>query len=699
MKKKMVALLFVLTAMLLCLFTPAMAEENKFYFDKTITKIFEGETLQPALIRQGDCREDGTLTFTTSRAKVATVDENGVITGVSKGSATITASLKTEKRTWKCTFEVTVQRKVTEIQVNESKLSLYAAADPLVAPLLSPTEDPALAQLPVLLLRVGQNQAVTASLLPKDANNRNFVLTTSDENIVKTRSNNFQPKAPGECIVTVQSVQNPEIFVTYRALVVQPVTKVQITAPAKSLHIGYTLQLTPEYTPANASVKAVTWSSENEKIATVDENGLVTGVSKGSTKIKAKASDGSGRYATYSITVMQQPTSIELSETDFILKSNSYKTLKATVLPKNANNKKVIWSSSDERIAKVTSGGRVNPVGPGTCTITCTSESFPSVYATATVTVHQLVEKITFPEKTLSVNVGETVNLFWNIEPSNVTNPAVTLTSSKTSVATVDETGLIHGLKRGETTITVTAQDGSKKKGTIKVKVLQPVEGVHMQNETLTVGVDESVTARAVLEPEDASNTAMTWTSEDPSIATVRGSSNKATVTGQRWGTTTITGVTEDGGYVTSATVKVGNYDKALVITDLYLSDNKIRITVLNQSNMNITKFYYTIEVYDMFGQPLPCNENGSHTFTGSYGYTLYEGDVTRHGRFYFSNFVRPLNMGRVVMRITGYRTDDGYSRDIRDSRQVPVEYIAPGFTWGTPVPEPTPAADTQTQP
>ncbi len=691
MKKKMVALLFVLPVLLLCLTAPAMAEENKFYFDKSVTKIFEGETLQPALIRQGDCREEGELTFTTSRAKVATVDENGVITGVSKGSATITASLKTAKRTWKCTFDVTVQRRVTGIEVNETKLSLYRADDPLVAPLLAPTEDPVLAQMPVLLLRVGQNQAVTASLLPKDANNRNFILTTSDESLVTVRSNNYQPKAPGECIVGVQSVLNPEITVTYRALVVQPVTKLTISAPAKSLHIGYTLQLTPEYSPANASVKAVTWSSENEKVATVDENGLVTGIAKGNTKIKAKASDGSGRYATYSITVLQQPTSIELNETDFIVNSNSYKTLKATVLPQSANNKKVVWSSSDESIAKVTSGGRVNPVGPGTCTITCQSESFPSVYATATVTVHQLVEKITFPEKSLSVNVGETVNLYWNLEPFNVTNPAVTLTSGKTSVATVDETGLIHGLKRGEATITVTAQDGSKKKASIKVKVLQPVEGVHMQNETITVGVDESVTARAVLEPEDASNTAMTWTIEDPSIATVRGSSNKATVTGKRWGTTTITGVTEDGGYVTSATVKVGNYDKALVITDLYLSDNKIRITVLNQSNMNITKFYYTIEVYDMFGQPLPCNENGSHTFTGSYGYTLYEGDVTRHGQFYFSNFVRPLNMGRVVMRITGYRTDDGYSRDIRDSRQVAVEYQAPGFTWGTPVPEPTP--------
>jgi len=170
MKMNKAALLFVLTAMLLCLFAPALAEENKFYFDKSITKIFEGETLQPALIRQGDCREDGALTFTTSRAKIATVDENGVITGVSKGSATITASLKTAKRTWKCTFEVTVQRKVTEIQVNESKLALYAATDPLVAPFLAPAQDAVAAQLPVLLLRVSVWDMLRASCNPHPLN-------------------------------------------------------------------------------------------------------------------------------------------------------------------------------------------------------------------------------------------------------------------------------------------------------------------------------------------------------------------------------------------------------------------------------------------------------------------------------------------------------------------------------------------------
>ena len=85
-------------------------------------------------------------------------------------------------------------------------------------------------------------------------------------------------------------------------------------------------------------------------------------------------------------------------------------------------------------------------------------------------------------------------------------------------------------------------------------------------------------------------------------------------------------------------------------------------------------------QVYDMYGSPLSCNYNGSNTFNGSYGYTLYEGDMTRHGRFTFTNFVQPEGVGRVVMYLTGYRTDSGYRRNIRDDKQIVVEYKTAAF-------------------
>ena len=681
MKKAFRFSALLVALVLVCLTAPALADGNKFHFDNSANVVFEGETLQTLLVREGEGAGEGALTFTSSRESVATVDEQGVVTGVGKGQATITAQLVTEKRTWKANVTVTVKRKVTAVNVREDRLPLFGKTDSEVAGLLQDvSDDPAVDALPVLVLRVGSNQAVQASLDPSDANDRNFILTTSDEEIVKVQSNNFRPQKPGECVVTVQSRQNPEVYTAYRALVVQPVTKLTVSAPEKTTYVGGTLALSVAYAPENASIQAVTWSSANEKIATVDGNGVVTGVNKGQVNIRATAADGSGRYTTFQVTVRQQPTEIELKSRTDTVNVGSYMTIQATVLPSNANDKTVTWASSDEQIAKVNSAGRVTPVAPGACVITCQSANYPGVSASMTVNVQQPVTKISFLEKEASVHVGSTVTVFWQVEPANATNQAVTFTSRDERIATVDANGTIRGVKRGSTTITATAQDGSNKKAAIKVNVLQPVEGVHMKNDTITVGVNESVRATAVMEPDDASNLNMSWTSDDETIATVRGSNNRPSVTGKRWGTTTIVGVTEDGGYTTTATVKVGNYDKALVVTDLYTNGDAIKINVQNQSNMTITKFYYTIEVYDLYGQPLVCNTNGTNVFTGSYGYELYEGDITTHGRFYFADFVQPSGVGRLLMRITGYRTDDGYSRSIREDRQEIVEYTAPGY-------------------
>lgn len=683
MRRMIRFLALILAIVVLCACPTALASGNKFHFDSSANEVFEGETLQTILVREGDCAADGTLTYVSSRPSVATVDAAGVVTGLKKGSTTITATLTVGKRTWRAQLTVNVARKVTSVEVREEHLPLYQPDDPTVAGLIAPAA-PGQEALPVLLLRVGTNQSVTASLRPEDANNRRFELVSSDTTIVSAQSNTLHPLKAGECLVTVRSVQNPEVGQTYRALVVQPVRQLSIDAPEKYLYIGETLALTSVCTPADATIQDVTWHSGSEKIATVDASGVVTGVSRGNVTIKATAADGSGRTASISLTVRQQPTGISLSESAMTLNVGTSRGLRATVQPNNTTDKSVVWSSSDETVAKVNSSGHVTPVGPGQCVITCAAKDFPNVYAEAVVTVHQLVTSVAFTDKEISVNVGATVAASWQVRPANATDPSVTFSSNNTKVATVDADGVIYGVKRGTATITVTAQDGSKKRGTIKVSVLQPVEGVHMENDTLTVGVDESVRAKAVLEPSDASQTGMTWTSEDTSIATVHGSNTRPTVTGHRWGTTSIVGVTKDGNYVTTATVMVGNYDRALVITDLYVTNDKIRINVQNQSNMTITRFNFAIEVYDMYGQPLMCNTNGTNLFEGSYGYELYEGDVTTHGKFYFGNFVQPMGIGRVLMRITDYATDTGYSRSIRDDRQVVVEYVAPGYSdWG----------------
>jgi len=673
--KRLLPLLFTVI-LLVCGMAGTALAENKFYFDKTYNTVFEGEDLQLVMIREGDCAEEGDLSFKTSNKKVATVDEYGVVNGLTKGTATITATLKGAKRTWTASLTVTVARRVEEIEVTGSKLATYDPWDPMVADVLDPASE--YGDLPVLLLRVGKAQTITATCKPSDATNRKWVLTSEDDSIVRASGTTFTGRSAGECLVTVQSVQNPEVYQAFRALVVQPVTSVRLTTDVKSFYVGESTVMDVTVGPDNATIKGVVWSSDRPDNASVDEYGVVTGVSKGSAVITAKAADGSGRYATFTVTVKQQAEEIRLKQSEYTLKAGNYVTLAPTVLPDTANDRTVVWSSSDPDVAKVSSGGKVTAVNPGVAIITCESKTHPEVYAQAVVNVYQPVTKIAFTDKSPYVAVGEDIQLNWTVTPDYATDTSVTFSTNKESILRVDQNGTVTGLKRGEAYVYATANDGSGKKGSIKVQVVQPVEGVGVKYDERTVGVGEKVSNTAVFYPEDASITDMTWSSLDETIATVSGTGKTATVTGRSWGETTIIGVTEDGGYVTTFQVKVGDENKPLNIVQLYVEEeDTIRIQVYNESDMTITKFYFLIETFDAWGNPVVCNDDGrSNDFEGSYSYTLEPGTATKHGRFSFGGeFNRPESIGMVTMRITAYRTEDGNTVYIPRSEQEKVTW------------------------
>lgn len=199
-----IVMLTVLCVSLLCGVT-AMAEADRFQFEKTNLTVFEGNTLELSLIRQGNCAADGELTFVSGRENIATVDENGVVTGLTKGQSTITATLKTEKRTWKASVTVTVARAVTDIAVNETSLTLYDAADPLISHLTGGADGR------VLLLRKGKQVSIRATLSPNDANNRRYTVASSDTDVVRASGSTLTARGAGECIVTVASESNPEV--------------------------------------------------------------------------------------------------------------------------------------------------------------------------------------------------------------------------------------------------------------------------------------------------------------------------------------------------------------------------------------------------------------------------------------------------------------------------------------------------------
>lgn len=535
--------------------------------------------------------------------------------------------------------------------------------------------------LPVVLVRTKKATKLAVTVLPKNTKNKKVDVTVDNEDVVKVKGTTLQPIQAGQTVMTVTSKADPSVSQKYRVIVFQPVTRLTVTAPEKSVAAGKTLSLTPVFTPEDAQLKTVSWASSNEGIATVDANGTVTGVKKGNVRITATANDGSGVRANISLKVTQGAEEIQLNTTELTVDAGGKgAVLKATVLPKNTDNKKVSWTSSDETIATVNAQGRVTGLALGDCEITCTSQENGEVQAKATVHVQQPVTKVTFGEVP-TVYTGETAQLTWTTEPANASNPALTFKSANEKILTVDANGVVTGIKAGKANVTAVTQDGSNRRAKIQIKVLQHVTGVHMKHKTAYIDLKSFSTASAVLEPKDASNLNMTWEVDDPSIATVKPARNssRVNITGVSKGETTVHGTTEDGGFKTSILVKVGNYYDALSIIDAqYDADLNLYIRVKNVSdNIPVTSVTAKIEMYDNNHNPVPVNSKsfGSNTVEAVYRQPLDPGHSTQENKWKIKDYSPNSATFYMDVTITDFQIDGDWIKAIPENRQKMFEY------------------------
>ena len=234
-------------------------------------------------------------------------------------------------------------------------------------------------------------------------------------------------------------------------------------------------------------------------------------------------------------------TGVTLDKSSISILVGASETLAATVSPKDAANKKVTWKSSNAAIASVDANGKVTGVKAGEATITVTTEDGGKT-ATCKVTVSATsvaVTGVTLNKTELTLETGGSETLTATVAPSDAANKNVTWKSSNTAVATVDDNGKVTGVAAGEATITVTTEDGGKT-ATCKVSVLPSVKKVTVEPATLTLGKKKSYTLKATVEVSGSgTDTGVTWTSSDETIATVDAT---GTVTAtDKVGTVTIT--------------------------------------------------------------------------------------------------------------------------------------------------------------
>ena len=367
----------------------------------------------------------------------------------------------------------------------------------------------------------------------------------------------------------------------------QGVTGITISG-SNQINVGQNAQLTAAISPDDAGNKEVLWSTSDASIATVDGNGLVTGLSGGTVTISAASTDGTNQKASWSIQIIRNAASVSLNKLQLKLGIGDIETLIATVLPQDTTNKTILWSSSDNTVATVVSG-IVTAKSLGIATITATTEDGGFI-SQCVVTVVQPVNGVTLNKNEATIGIGTTQTLVATISPSNATNQNCTWTSSDACV-TVNQEGTISGISEGTAIITVQTEDG-KKSAMCVITVGKPVTQITMNKlgTTLIEGLSENLTVSKIL-PEDAINKNVIWSSSNESIVMV---DQNGKITAIHSGNAIVSATATDGtGVIGTCNVTVvAKSLSGITVTSKPTKLTYIEGTTLDTTNMALTLTY-----------------------------------------------------------------------------------------------------------
>ncbi|MCR5463289.1 MAG: Ig-like domain-containing protein [Bacteroidales bacterium] len=434
--------------------------------DVETVEIAEGETAAIVVTVTPEDASVKDVTFASSNEAVATVDEEGNITAVAPGTATITVTTVDGEKTATC--EVTVTPKVVPVEG------------------IAFTKD----QVSVV---EGEKVLLYVSFTPKNASDKRVTWASSDTGVATVDSKgNVTGVKPGTATITVKTTDGEktatcEVTVTKKPT---PVSGVTVNRTSLTLTIEGSAILVATVSPEDAANQNVVWSSSDESIVKVDQNGEVTAVKTGTAKVTATTEDG-GKTATCTVTVTDKAvpaTGVTLNKKTLSLMESQTSQLAATVAPANATNHEVTWSSSNTAVATVDKAGKITAVKTGTATITAKTHNGKTATCDVTVTTRYTVKKGS-TEMTenynLTIDLGETVTLMPfdkvnNAEIRTILNTN-SITSGNSNVASVElmfaggAGGIsayngwkITGKKGGSTTVTMKYGSMTRK---INVKV------------------------------------------------------------------------------------------------------------------------------------------------------------------------------------------------------------------------------------
>lgn len=348
-----------------------------------------------------------------------------------------------------------------------------------------------------------------------------------------------------------------------------PVKGVSIGKPEECVYVGDRFKPDVAIVPENALNRNYTLKSLDERVAALDDEGFVVLKSYGKARIQATTEDG-GYTDVCEFDVYEHTVGIRLETEQARVRKGGRLTLAAVAQPEGKTDGRLVWSSSDGSVASVDEEGVVSGKSKGEAVITVTAVD-GGYTAECRVRVYQPVTELRMDNRSMTVNTGDDIQLTATILPYDADNKNIVWSSDNPDVADVNGKGVVTGVKAGQTVIRATSEDEGISDFCV-VTVNQPVTGVSLSKSELSFGkIGDAEQLVASVQPADATNKELNWSSSDETVAIV--SNGRVLCSG--YGSAIVYVTTVDGGYMASCVVKA---DGGLTGIDGVAADGSVSV-------------------------------------------------------------------------------------------------------------------------
>lgn len=403
-----IALLFIVSCVLLPWF-------GSFGANLTTVELNVGQSIEikPFMVDAGVLKA-GTPVWKSQYEKIASVTSAGKVTGLAEGTTIISATVNQADGIKEARIQVVVKSMVDSVTLDR----------------------------PSLMLAVGQNDTLKATIMPKIAGKTplldGVIWKSQNENIVKVDSSGVLTGIGKGKAIVYASTKDGDKRAYADVEVVSMVTGVKVTPPSLKLSMGETAQLQTVVLPDNAIFKGVIYKSDNTNIATVDNSGFVTTKGIGTTVISVLTADAGMKYGV-PVTVESMVSGIALDKTYIELDSvKKTEQLRAILTPKDATKSPIVtglkWSSSNTNVVTVSDTGLVTGLRPGIAGVTVTSldgnyQAYCTIKSAVPVAAEQVipVSQIELVNPLKVIYTGQIVEIPYKLSPDNTTERTVTI--------------------------------------------------------------------------------------------------------------------------------------------------------------------------------------------------------------------------------------------------------------------------------